>query len=164
MNRRAVIQVLIILLLVLLLAFWALGEPGGQKKTVKRITPKLGKVSTKNVEVPLDETVMEEEEEPSKSPPEEKKPVAEAVSHSGWVKGGAYEVFGEVQNVGNATAHQVTAHVIFKNGKWEKLGEEEALVDRATLEPGGKSAFRVTLKTNAPEQVGSYVLLFKVAR
>lgn len=164
MNRRAVIQVLIILLLVLLLVFWALGAPGSRKRIVRRGVPNAGKVETDNARMPLDETVLEKDEEMSQAPPEEKKPVTEAVSHSGWVNNGAYEVFGEVKNVGNNTARQVKARVIFKNGKWERLGEVENLVDNPTLAPGQKSGFKVVFKTGDPKTVGSYVLLFTVAR
>ena len=162
MNKRAVIQVLIILILIILLAFGALAGLFKQRTAVRRINPKTGKVDT-NVKLRADQTMLEEKEEASKAPPEENKAIVEAVSHSGWVNNGSYEVFGQVENVGNATARQVKAHVIFKDVQWAKVGETERLIDIPTLAPGAKSGFRVALKTNNPNQVRSYVLLFTLA-
>ena len=163
LNRRAVIQVLIVLLLVLLLAFWALGKSGNQRRIVHQGPPE-AKVTTENAQVPLDETVLEAPEEMSQAPPEQQKPIPQAVSHSGWFNNGAYEVFGQVQNVGNITARRVRAHVIFKNIVWVKFGEVESLIDNPTLAPGQKSNFKVAYKGSGAKDIRTYVLLFTVAR
>lgn len=164
LNRRAVIQVLIVLLLVLLLAFWALGAIGNHKRIVRKGPPETSKIDTGNARIPLDERILDGEEAKSQSAPEEPKPIPQVISHSGWFNNGAYEVFGQVQNVGSVTARQVKAHVIFKNIVWVKLGEVESLIDNPTLAPGQKSNFKVAYKGGDAEDVRTYVLLFTVAR
>ncbi len=159
MNRRAVIQVLIILLLILLLAFGALAGLFKKKPTVRHDRPKYGRVET-DVKLRPDQTIADEKEETAKAPPEEHKAIIEVISHSGWVKGKSYEVFGQVQNVGNATGRQIKAHVIFKGTDWIKLGETERLIDIPTLAPGAKSDFKTALSISDPKQVRTYVLLF----
>lgn len=161
MNRRALVQVLIILLLLSLLAFWQLAP--APKKTVKRKV--IGGLTKKEIfqeqkQLYYDENIQEEPQQRSVSPPEQPKAVIKPISHSGWLNPqGKYEVFGMVQNNGEQTAHQVMVTVIFKDVAWRRVGEVSALVDQPTLPPGAKSAFKVVLNNANSKAVGSYVLL-----
>jgi hypothetical protein len=161
LNRRALIQVLIILLFLSLIAFWQLAP--APKKTVKRKV--IGGLSKKEIfrrqqRLYYDENVQEEPQQHSVSPPEQPKATIKPISHSGWINPqGKYEVFGMVQNNGEHLAHQVMVTVIFKDLAWQRVGEVSALVDQPTLPPGAKSAFKVVLNNADGKAVGSYVLL-----
>lgn len=161
MNRRALVQVLIILLLLSLLAFWQLAP--APKKTVKRKV--VGGLSKKEIfqeqqRLYYDENIQEEPQQRSISPPEQPKATIKPISHSGWVnQQGKYEVFGMVQNNGEQVAHNVMVTVIFKDLAWQRVGEASALVNQPTLPPGAKSAFKVVLNNGDGKAVGSYVLL-----
>jgi len=159
MNRRALIQVLIVLLLILLLAFGAIAGLFNQDRTSRRGNPKTGKTKTNKADLSTDEGLLEDEDELSKSLPEEAKPIVNAVSHSSWTNNGGYEVFGQVENIGNATGRQIKAHIIFKDVDFQTIGEKEELIDIPTLGPGDRSGFKVTYKTGSPERIRSYVVI-----
>ena len=158
MNKRSLLQVIIIIILLLLLAFWGFSAlQGGAREIVWKNRPKQGKFE--DAPLSTNQTLREEPIEPSNSPPEQLKPILRPVSHSGWLNQGVYEVFGEIENEGLATARQVKAKAILKDGDWRRLAELETLVDRPTLAPGQKSKFKVVFRGKDAKKVGSYVLM-----
>ena len=162
-NRRVVKEIIIILLLILLLIFGALSQPSGPKTVVDG--GKGGRdVSSDDPDTSTDATIVEDAIEKSNSAPEENKAIVETVTHSSWFNNGVYEVFGVVENVGNITARQVTARVIFKGDNWKRLGEIQTLVDNPTLVPGTRSDFKVIYTGSDAAQAKTYVLIFELVR
>jgi hypothetical protein len=156
-NKRAVAQLLIILLLIVLVVFLA-GDP------IEKVRPLESKPRFKDAPFSTREGMKEARIGKSGSPPEAPKAVIEPLSHSGWVNQGAYEVFGEVKNVGAATGRDVSAAVTLKDAEWNTLGHADALIDRPRLAPGEKSAFKVRFRTKQPDDVKGYVLIVTISR
>lgn len=161
MNRRALIQVLIILLLLSLLAFWQLA-PAPKKVVKKKVIGGLSKkeIFKEQTNLRYDENILEAPQQKSVSPPEEPKIVIKPMSHSGWINPqGKYEVFGVVENKGENIARGVTVTIIFKDSAWRRLAEVSSLVEQPTLRPGEKSPFKIVLSSVNGNSVASYVIL-----
>jgi len=158
---RKVVQPVVILLLVLL-AFWGCDQITNRETPIKRTGPET-KGGFSDAPVSPNQTLMEDEMAEMTSPTKQPKAVIMPTSHSSWVKNGVYEVFGEAENVGKATGNRIRARVIVKSPGWrERLKTVETLIDRSTLAPGQKSSFRVRFDGVDPNDIGSYVLMMIV--
>ncbi len=105
------------------------------------------------------QSIFEREMEELRSATEQEKAVIMPISHSSWINNGVYEVFGEVENIGERPGRNILTRIIYKDPTWfTRLAVVETPVDRPTLAPGQTSAFRSVYRGN-PRHVGSYVLM-----
>ncbi len=158
MKKRSIVQLLVVLLLVLLLAFaaaqWMMDD--GERR-VTTGGPKDG--GFEPAPLSKNQTILEEPIVDPGSPTQQPKHILRPISHSGWVNGDVYEVFGEIENEGVITARGIRLRVHFKDAKWRRLGIVEVPIDRPTLAPGERSSFRVIFRDGNPNLVGEYILM-----
>lgn len=159
MNRRRITQLAVALLLLFVLTFWGCARIANYKTPVKRTGPRANN-KLDPTPLPKNQAGLERPTRKLISPTEQDKVIIFPVQHSSIIRNDSYVVFGEVENRGKVTGHNIITRVVFKDPSWfTRLAVVETPIDRPTLEPGQKSTFSATLKGVPPTRVGSYVLM-----
>lgn len=157
MNRSTIIRLATVAVLIALL-LWGCARGGVGPKTEVQRTGEQNEGRFEDAPLSDNQSLMEKEMPDMTSATEQKKAVL-FPTHSSWVSNGRYEVFGEVENIGQATGRNIKTRVIFKSPNWfTRLAVVETPIDRTTLAPGEKSSFRARYPGNT-KNVGGYVLM-----